>query len=153
MENRVQFAYDFLFLARDFQVAENPENPDLVADATSKLFLFFWGLSSDEIEHANKLLIHDIEGNNCEDFHIISDRLFNHFREDFPLTERFLIQFSALSYIDLHLSKFEGTVLDHFRQRLDLPTADFNRLWKLGADLAIALDYFGKTFSQNRVID
>lgn len=150
MSKKINFGVDFLFVVRSLQIDEKKLKFDPVTDAASKLFLVDWGLSAEEVDEVNKMFFDKGNSGSLDKFDVTIERLVNHLKKDKPSTERFIIQVAALASLDFNITEMEATFVNMLKDYFDLRKSELETLLQRGTNLAIALNYFGETYSKEK---
>lgn len=153
MRGKIKFGFDYLVLMRNLQWKgrSSSDGLDPVDDAAARLFLLEWGFTNQEVDETNKIFWERARANALPtDLLPVAQRVTEYLKGDRNAQERLIIQLAAVGSMDGIVTPDEGLFVLWFRDLFDLKPSEWEALANRGEELAVGLNFFGKTFASNR---
>lgn len=146
-QDSIEFGVDYFSLMRELEQAASPDGGlDNISDASLRVFLHLWGLTSDEIDRAAEHYSERRASNSLGELREVAARILEYIGPAPADRERLVLEMGAIGFMDFAISAQEKALVSYMNLIVDMKPSEYYTLLDRGKGLAKALHRYGEVY-------
>lgn len=143
----LEFGVNYFALMRELEQAASPDGGlDNISDASLRVFLHLWGLSTEEIDAAAEQYTERRDANELGELREVAAQILDYIGPAPADRERLVLEMGAVGFMDFAISAQEKALVSYMNLIVDMKPSEYYTLLDRGKGLAKALHRYGEVY-------